>query len=146
MKRFDEAYKRINKTELHCHLVGAIRTATLINIALEYGLVLPTYVFCEIQKGTRTYWLGCPFEFLRTRHLLRLRPVDFDREGVTMFFGASDSSARGGRAAGLIGYLGGRIVGTDWDKNNLPGLADPGFDHVRGLLRTIASLELQRMP
>lgn len=42
MKNFDPFYNQINKTEIHCHLEGAIRTATIIDIAREYGLPLPT--------------------------------------------------------------------------------------------------------
>jgi adenosine deaminase len=43
MQNFDPFYNQIIKTELHCHLEGAIRTATIIDIAREYGLHLPTY-------------------------------------------------------------------------------------------------------
>jgi len=43
MKYFDAKYNLLPKTELHCHLEGAIRTATIIDIAREYGLALPAY-------------------------------------------------------------------------------------------------------
>lgn len=43
MKCFDERYNRINKAEIHCHLEGAIRTSTIIDLAREYGLSLPVY-------------------------------------------------------------------------------------------------------
>jgi adenosine deaminase len=43
MKCFDAKYSRLPKAELHCHLEGAIRTATIIDIAREYGLKLPAY-------------------------------------------------------------------------------------------------------
>jgi adenosine deaminase len=43
MKNFDPFYNRIPKTEIHCHLEGSIRTATLIDIAREYGLSLPAW-------------------------------------------------------------------------------------------------------
>lgn len=42
MKCFDEKYNRIPKAELHCHLEGSIRTTTLIDIAREYSLPLPS--------------------------------------------------------------------------------------------------------
>src|ERR1017187_4264788 len=43
MKCFDAQYNLLPKAELHCHLEGAIRTATLIDIAREHGLELPAY-------------------------------------------------------------------------------------------------------
>ena len=43
MKCFDPKYNALPKVELHCHLEGAIRTATLIDVAREYGLSLPAY-------------------------------------------------------------------------------------------------------
>ena len=33
MKNFDPKYNALQKTEIHCHLEGAIRTQTLIDIA-----------------------------------------------------------------------------------------------------------------
>jgi len=43
MKCFDPKYNDLPKAELHCHLEGAIRTATIMGIAREYGLPLPAY-------------------------------------------------------------------------------------------------------
>ena len=43
MKCFDAQYNLLPKAELHCHLEGAIRTATIIDIAREHGLELPAY-------------------------------------------------------------------------------------------------------
>ena len=43
MKCFDTKYNLLPKAELHCHLEGAIRTATIIDIAREHGLDLPAY-------------------------------------------------------------------------------------------------------
>jgi adenosine deaminase len=43
MKCFDPTYNAIPKTELHCHLGGTIRTATIVDIAREYDLQLPSY-------------------------------------------------------------------------------------------------------
>jgi adenosine deaminase len=43
VKCFDQKYTDLPKAELHCHLEGAIRTATIIDIAREYGLRLPAY-------------------------------------------------------------------------------------------------------
>jgi len=35
MKNFDPKYNDIPKTEIHCHLEGAIRTQTIIDVARE---------------------------------------------------------------------------------------------------------------
>jgi adenosine deaminase len=43
MKNFDPLYNSLPKTEIHCHLEGAIRTRTLIDIARQYNLPLPSY-------------------------------------------------------------------------------------------------------
>jgi adenosine deaminase len=43
MKCFDAKYNALPKTEIHCHLEGAIRTRTIIEIAREHGLKLPAY-------------------------------------------------------------------------------------------------------
>ncbi|MDB6057398.1 MAG: Adenosine deaminase [Verrucomicrobiales bacterium] len=43
MKCFDSKYNAIPKTEIHCHLEGAIRTSTIIDVAKQYGLKLPSH-------------------------------------------------------------------------------------------------------
>ncbi len=43
MKNFDPRYNDIPKTEIHCHLEGAIRTSTLIDVARQYNLPLPSF-------------------------------------------------------------------------------------------------------
>src|SRR5690348_9856454 len=43
MKCFDAKYNDLPKAEIHCHLEGAIRTQTILDIAREYGLKLPAY-------------------------------------------------------------------------------------------------------
>jgi adenosine deaminase len=43
MKCFAPEYNNIPKTEIHCHLEGAIRTSTIIDVAKQHGLKLPTY-------------------------------------------------------------------------------------------------------
>lgn len=50
MKNFATLYNRIPKTELHCHLEGAIRVQTLIDVARQYGLPLPSYDVDELNK------------------------------------------------------------------------------------------------
>ena len=53
MKNFDPKYNEISKTEIHCHLEGAIRTQTIIDIAQEYGINLPTYEIAELDKHVK---------------------------------------------------------------------------------------------
>ncbi|NOY98861.1 MAG: adenosine deaminase [Chloroflexi bacterium] len=55
MKSFDPQYNDLPKAELHVHLEGAIRTATIIDIAREYGLELPTYEAAELDKYVKVY-------------------------------------------------------------------------------------------
>jgi adenosine deaminase len=55
MKCFDTKYNRLPKAELHCHLEGAVRTATIIDIAREYGLELPAYDVAGLDPRVKVY-------------------------------------------------------------------------------------------
>lgn len=55
MKNFDPRYNDLPKTELHIHLEGAIRTQTIIDVAQQYGLSLPTYDPAELDKHVKIY-------------------------------------------------------------------------------------------
>ena len=55
MKNFDPQYNDIPKTEIHCHLEGAIRTQTIIDIAREYKLKLPAYETGELDKRVKVF-------------------------------------------------------------------------------------------
>ena len=55
MKNFDPKYNDIPKTEIHVHLEGAIRTATIIDIAKEHGLDLPSYNVDELNPHVKVY-------------------------------------------------------------------------------------------
>jgi len=55
MKNFDPQYNDVPKTEIHCHLEGAIRTQTIIDIAREYKLKLPAYEGGELDKRVKVF-------------------------------------------------------------------------------------------
>ena len=55
MKNFDPKYNDIPKIEIHCHLEGAIRTQTIIDIAREYNLKLPSYEVIELDRHVKVY-------------------------------------------------------------------------------------------
>jgi adenosine deaminase len=55
MKNFDPKYNDIPKTEIHCHLEGAIRTQTIIDIARENNLHLPSYEASELDGHVKVY-------------------------------------------------------------------------------------------
>jgi adenosine deaminase len=55
MKCLDERYNQMVKAEIHCHLEGAIRTNTLIDIAREHGLKLPSYELGELDRHVKVY-------------------------------------------------------------------------------------------
>ena len=55
MKNFDSKYNNIPKTEIHCHIEGAIRTQTIIDIATEYGLQLPAYELTKLDRHVKVY-------------------------------------------------------------------------------------------
>ena len=53
MKNFDPKYNDIPKTEIHCHLEGAIRTQTIIDVAREFNISLPAYEVSELDKHVK---------------------------------------------------------------------------------------------
>lgn len=53
MKGFDANYNNILKTEIHCHLEGAIRTATIIDVAKQYGLKLPAHDVADLNPHVK---------------------------------------------------------------------------------------------
>ncbi len=55
MKSFDPKYNDLPKIEIHCHLEGAIRTQTIIDVAKEYNLELPAYEVAELDKHVKVY-------------------------------------------------------------------------------------------
>ena len=55
MKNFDPKYNDLPKTEIHVHLEGAIRTQTIIDIAKEYNLKLPSYQVSELDGHVKVY-------------------------------------------------------------------------------------------
>jgi adenosine deaminase len=55
MKNFDSLYNDLPKTEIHIHLEGSIRTQTIIDIAREYKLDLPSYEVSELDKHVKVY-------------------------------------------------------------------------------------------
>jgi adenosine deaminase len=55
MKNFDPQYNDLPKTEIHCHLEGAIRTATIIEVAREYHLPLPSYEVPALDKHVKVF-------------------------------------------------------------------------------------------
>jgi adenosine deaminase len=55
MKNFDARYNDLPKTEIHIHLEGSIRTQTIIDIARDYKLELPSYVARELDQHLKVY-------------------------------------------------------------------------------------------
>jgi adenosine deaminase len=55
MKNFDPQYNRLPKIELHCHLEGAIRTSTIIDVARDHNLQLPSYDPGELDKHVKVF-------------------------------------------------------------------------------------------
>ncbi len=55
MKYFDDCYNTIIKTELHCHLGGSIRTETILDIAREHNLALPSYQVKDLNRHVKVY-------------------------------------------------------------------------------------------
>jgi adenosine deaminase len=55
MKNFDARYNDLPKTEIHIHLEGSIRTQTIIDIAKDYALGLPSYDVHALNKHVKVY-------------------------------------------------------------------------------------------
>ncbi len=55
MKNFEARYNNLPKTELHCHLEGSIRTQTIMDVARQYNLGLPSYKADELDKHVKVF-------------------------------------------------------------------------------------------
>ena len=55
MKNFDPKYNNLPKTEIHIHLEGSIRTQTIIEVAKEYNLQLPSYEASGLDSHVKVY-------------------------------------------------------------------------------------------
>ena len=55
MKNFDPKYNNIPKTEIHIHLEGSIRTQTILDIAREHDLNLPSYEVGELDRHVKVH-------------------------------------------------------------------------------------------
>ena len=55
MKCFDARYNDLPKAEIHVHLEGSIRTATIIDIAREHNLSLPAYEVETLDPHVKIY-------------------------------------------------------------------------------------------
>ncbi len=53
MKNFEARYNDLPKIEIHCHLEGAIRTQTIIDVARRYHLPLPSYEVHELNRHVK---------------------------------------------------------------------------------------------
>jgi len=53
MQIFDKKYNSIPKIELHCHLEGSIRTQTILEIARQNNLILPSYILAELNRHVK---------------------------------------------------------------------------------------------
>lgn len=55
MKNFDARYNELPKAEIHIHLEGSIRTQTIIDVAKQYKLDLPSYDVRELDSRVKVY-------------------------------------------------------------------------------------------
>jgi adenosine deaminase len=55
MKSFEPKYNNPPKTEIHIHLEGSIRTQTIIDVAKEHNLKLPSYEAGKLDKYVKVH-------------------------------------------------------------------------------------------
>jgi adenosine deaminase len=53
MQSFDPKFNGIPKVELHCHLEGSIRTQTILDIARQHNLALPSFNLNELDQHVK---------------------------------------------------------------------------------------------
>ncbi|HOX59547.1 MAG TPA: adenosine deaminase [Candidatus Paceibacterota bacterium] len=89
MKCFDAYYNRLPKAELHCHLEGAIRTATIIDIARQHGLKLPADDESALNPHVKVYDqlkdLGAVLEAFRIAQYSIVSPEAVERIADELF-------------------------------------------------------------
>jgi adenosine deaminase len=98
MKCFDAKYNLLPKAELHCHLEGAIRTATIIDIAREYGLELPAYDVAGLNPHVKVYDqlgdLGAVLEAFGIAQKCVASPAVVERIARELFEDASEQNIK----------------------------------------------------
>src|SRR4051794_1869642 len=69
---YEEYLRRLPKVELHCHVEGTLRPATVVELADKHGVALPTHDVHHI------YDYGTIYEFLEIFRLVNSIVIDRD--------------------------------------------------------------------
>src|SRR5204863_2297131 len=69
---YDEYLRRLPKVELHCHVEGTLRPATVVELADKHGVALPTHDVHHIYDYATIY------EFLEIFRLVNSTVLDRD--------------------------------------------------------------------
>ena len=85
----EQALRALPKVELHCHLEGCVRPATLVELADRHGVPLPT------RDPARIYAYSDMASFLRVFELLSAAVVDRDDVRRITYESLADAAASG---------------------------------------------------
>ena len=85
----DDAYEQLPKVELHCHVEGTMRPATVLDLARRNGVPLPTtdldtlYHYGSLDEFLSVFWLiqSC----LVTRHAVAGLDSSFSKRFLWAF-------------------------------------------------------------
>jgi adenosine deaminase len=116
MSSLDEALERLPKVELHCHIEGTMRPATVVDLARANGVELPTedvtllYRYGSLDEFLTIFWLvqsvlQSPADWARLAYESVVDAAEHGRVYAETFFTPARHLATGQRLSDIVAGL-----------------------------------------